>query len=268
MPDSQAKTARSRNPFRVPPAATAIASRKPAAAARRDAPTPFRRLRIAAALAAFCILATPGPRAAADVAPALADAGWEEITFDGYVENRWIDVPGGVRVISDGGISIVFRPLAANLDETPILAWKWRSDNAPAPTDLSRDSGEDRALSLYVAFPHEPERATFRESLQYSMLRLARGSDAPGRILDFVWGGMRPQGTLLKRSGTGALRILRTPDAPVDTWLEERVDIVAEFREAFGWDPPDPTHIGITSDSDDTGRAIDAMVVDIRYVSR
>ncbi len=218
---------------------------------------------LAAASAAF-----PANPVLAEISTRLAADGWEEITFDGYIENDWTEVEGGVRVVSDGGISIIFRRLDADLEKTPILTWRWRTDNAPAPTDLSKRSGEDRALSVYVAFPHESDRATLAESLRYNVLRLAQGEDTPGRILSFVWGGMRPRGSLLKRSGTNALRILRTPEDAVDTWLEERLDIVAEFRESFGWDPPNPTHVGITSDSDDTGRAIDAMVVDIEYGPR
>ena len=231
------------------------------------------RYRVARAFPVFalttCLLtAFPLATASAEVSARLAADGWEEITFNGFIENTWLDVEGGVRVISDGGISIIFRRLDADLERTPILTWRWRSNNAPAPTDLSKNSGEDRAISVYVAFPHESKRATFRESLRYNFLRLAQGEDTPGRILTFVWGGMRPRGTLLRRSGTDAVRILRTPEASTDTWHEESVDIASEFRKAFGWDSPDPTHIGITSDSDDTGRAIDAMVVDIEYVSR
>ena len=220
------------------------------------------------ALAPLLIAVLTAPEALAEISSGLAAEGWEELTFDGYIENEWSEVEGGVRVVSDGGISIIFRRLDADLARTPIITWRWRIDNAPAPTDLSKRSGEDRALSLYVGFPHEPDRATFGESMRYNLVRIAQGAGTPGRILTFAWGGVRPRGSLLKRSGTAALQILRTPEDAVDVWLDERVDIFGVFREAFGWDPPNPTHIGITSDSDDTGRAIDAMVVDIEYVAR
>ena len=220
------------------------------------------------ALGALALLAVLQRPAGAEISAAMAAAGWEEITFSGYEENVWSEIDNGVRVRSDGGISIVFRRLDADLDATPILTWRWRSDNAPAATDLSQDKGEDRALSLYVAFPHEPERASFAEGLRYSMLRMTQGEDTPGRVMTYVWGGMRPKGTLLKRSNTAALIIQRTPAAAVDSWHRERVDVAADFQAAFGWEPPDPTHIGLTSDSDDTGRAIDAMVADIAWVAR
>ncbi len=219
-------------------------------------------------LALLLIAMLTAPAALAEISRGLAAEGWEEITFKGYIENEWSDIEGGVRVVSDGGISIIFRRLDADLANTPILTWRWRIDNAPVPTDLSKRSGEDRALSLYVGFPHEPDRATLGESLRYNVVRIAQGAGTPGRILSFAWGGMRPRGSLLKRNGTGALQILRTPGDAVDVWLEERVDVFGVFREAFGWEPPNPTHIGITSDSDDTGRAIDAMVVDIEYIAR
>lgn len=227
----------------------------------------IRRTPLLAALATCCLAAPARP----DMADALAARGWREIVFDGYAENRWIAIPGGVRVISDRSVSILFRPLAADLARRPILRWRWRTSTAPAPTDLTRTKGEDRALGVYVGFPYEPDRASFWEALKRRTIVALRGEEAPGRLLTYVWGGDRPRGTVLRRDAdgdAGAIRILRTPSAPVNAWLSERVDVAADFRAAFGWQAPNPTHIGIVSDSDDTGRAIDASVVDIAYEAR
>ena len=226
-----------------------------------------RRVPLFAALAACCLAGPARP----EMADALAARGWEEIVFDGFAPNRWTAVPGGVRVASDRSVSALFRPLAADLARAPVLRWRWRVSAAPAPTDLTRKRGEDRAVAVYVGFPYEPERAGFLEALRRQAIVAMRGAEAPGRLLTYVWGGDRPRGTLLHREGeekTGAIRVLRTPAAPVGVWLAERVDVAADFRAAFGWDPPDPTHVGIVSDSDDTGRAVEASVVDVAYGPR
>ncbi len=226
-----------------------------------------RRLAAAALLAVF----PPAAPAWAEVAAALAERGWEEIVFEDYAPNRWLAIPGGVRVLSEDSVSIVFRPLAAELAATPMLRWRWRSETAPLPADLTRTEGEDRALALYVGFPYQPERAGFWEQLKRLAVVAVQGEGAPGRTLTYVWGGDRPRGTLLRREEWGAvdaITILRTPADPVGVWLEERVDVAADFRAAFGWEAPDPTHIGIVSDSDDSGRAIDASVTDIVYEAR
>ena len=217
------------------------------------------------AVLAACCLAGPARPEATDT---LAARGWDEIVFDGFAQNQWTAVPGGVRVVSERSVSILFRPLAADLARTPILRWRWRISAAPAPTDLTRTEGEDRALGVYVGFPYEPGRAGFWEGLKRRVIVALMGEEAPGRLLTYIWGGNRPRGALLHREGEegrGAMKILRTPAAPVNVWLSERVDVAADFRAAFGWDPPDPTYIGIVSDSDDTGRAVEGVVVDIAY---
>ena len=225
------------------------------------------RFALAVALAA-CGLAGP---AGAGVTDALAARGWQEMVFDGFAPNRWTELPGGVRVVSDRSVSVLFRPLAADLARTPVLRWRWRVSAAPVPTDLTRPRGEDRAVALYVGFPYEPARASFWERLKRWAVVALMGEEAPGRLLTYVWGGDRPRGTLLYREGEegmSAMKILRTPAAPVGAWLAERVDVAADFRAAFGWAPPAPTHVGIVSDSDDTGRAVEASVVDIAYEPR
>ena len=209
----------------------------------------------------------PAP-AVAGITEELRRLGWEEIVFDDFVPNRWTDVPNGVRVRSDRSVSIIFRPVTVDLAKTPVLSWRWRTSAPPVPTDLTRTKGEDRAIALYVAFPYEPERAGFWESLKRSAVVAVRGRDAPGRVLTYVWGGDKPRGTLQHRDGRkglDAIRILRTSSDPAHVWMTEQVDVAADFRSVFGWDAPDPTHIGIVSDSDDTGRAIDAGIADIVF---
>ena len=209
----------------------------------------------------------PAP-ANAGITEELRSLGWEEIVFDDFAPNRWTGIPNGVRVRSDRSVSIIFRPVAVDLPKTPVLRWRWRTSAPPVPTDLTRTKGEDRAIALYVAFPYEPERAGFWESLKRTAVVALRGKDAPGRVLTYVWGGDKPRGTLQHRDGReglDAIRILRTSSDPAQVWMTEQVDVAADFHSVFGWDAPNPTHIGIVSDSDDTGRAIDASIADIVF---
>ena len=202
---------------------------------------------------------------------ALAASGWREIVFDGFKANAWADVPGGIEVSSDGSVSVLFRTVEVDLSRTPALSWKWRVDNAPAPSDLARTSGEDRALAVYVGFPYQPERAGFWESVQRLAVVATEGEDAPGRLLTYVWGGNKPRNTFLRRDGretVDVIKVMRTPRTPVDTWFAERVDVREDFRAAFGWEAPDPTHIGIVSDSDDTGKPVRGSVIDIAFERR
>jgi hypothetical protein len=49
--------------------------------------------------------------------------------------------------------------------------------------------------------------------------------------------------------------LLRKGSALAGTWQEEKVDIVADYREAFRTDPPAKARIAIMNDSDNTGES-------------
>jgi len=51
---------------------------------------------------------------------------------------------------------------------------------------------------------------------------------------------------------------LRTTDDPQGVWLQEEVNLKADFIKAFGYEPASPVYIGIGADSDDTGSTVDA----------
>jgi hypothetical protein len=62
--------------------------------------------------------------------------------------------------------------------------------------------------------------------------------------------------------------VLRPADSPTGQWFEERVDIAQDYREAFGEDPPDPTQVAISADTDDTGSTSRGFVADLAFVGR
>jgi Protein of unknown function (DUF3047) len=86
-----------------------------------------------------------------------------------------------------------------------------------------------------------------------------------------VFGGEQPRGTVVDSphlGAAGAVRVLRPADSPTGEWFEERVDIAQDYREAFGEDPPDPTQIAISADTDDTGSSSRGFVAALAFVGR
>jgi hypothetical protein len=217
-------------------------------------------------LLSLCLaLALP---AAADLDPALKDAGWDEITFDDKPSNQFVlgesrrtDLQGGVRVLSDSTVSIAFFNVTADLNQTPLLKWQWRVDTPIIDTDLTKKGGDDRSMVIYVAFPYQPEAANFAEKIKRKAIEALKGKDTPGRVLTYVWGGGAAKGDFVENPYTekyGALVYLRTADDPQGVWLQEEVNLKADFIKAFGYEPASPVYIGIGADSDDTGSTVDA----------
>ena len=62
--------------------------------------------------------------------------------------------------------------------------------------------------------------------------------------------------------------VLRSAASPTGEWLEEQVDLVADYRAAFGEAPPDPSQIAIQADTDNTDSTSRAQVADLAFVAR
>ena len=95
--------------------------------------------------------------------------------------------------------------------------------------------------------------------------------EAPGRVLRYVFCGAHERGATVASpylGSAGAILVLRPAASPTGEWLEERVDIVADYRAAFGEEPPDPSQIAIGADTDNTQSTSCALVTDPRFVAR
>ena len=107
--------------------------------------------------------------------------GWRELEVSGKKANRFVGQPdGSIEVISSSSVSRLYRPLQVDLKATPELAWQWRVDEPVPPTDLTRKGEDDTALTIYVGFPWDPERASFTERLKRPLVEAHRGRGRAG----------------------------------------------------------------------------------------
>jgi hypothetical protein len=51
-------------------------------------------------------------------------------------------------------------------------------------------------------------------------------------------------------------------------WHEERVNLLEDYRRAFGEEPPRVKSVGVMTDSDNTGTRAEAYYGDIRFQRR
>jgi hypothetical protein len=228
-------------------------------------------------LAILClVLVVPhmfGPELArASVGPELLAAGWREIPNPNKAENEYSAGPeGAIEVVSSNSVSTLYRPVDADISERPILTWRWRVDEAAPATDLARKGEDDCSLAVYVGFPYRSEQASFFERLKRPLVESWAGADAPGRVLRYVFCGREQRGTVVESpylGSAGFMRILRPTDSPTGTWFTEQVDLAADYRQAFGEDPPDPAQIAIQADTDNTQSASRAMVAGLAFEPR
>jgi hypothetical protein len=203
------------------------------------------------------------------VAPELTALGWELFGFDGKTSNRYrLAEDGAIEVMSASWASLLYRAVAPDLARTPCLAWRWRVDRAMVPTDLTRLGGDDRPVAVYVLFPYDAGEASLGERLRRILVELVQGSDAPGRVLVYVWGGLNPRGMTHESpylGSAGALIVQRAGDAPLGQWFTEEVDVAKDYVRVFKQPARTPSEVAVGADSDDTRSTSLARVADLRF---
>ncbi len=222
---------------------------------------------------AFLLLLLFAPRPGQTTVDAELQAqGWREIANPDKAENVYRAGPEGViEVVSQNSVSTLYLPVEADVDARPMLTWRWRVE-APAPaTDLSIKGQDDCSLAVYVGFPYDPDDASFLDRLKRPLVEAWAGENAPGRVLRYVFCGRHQQGEVVASpylGDAGFMRVLQPASSPAGQWFTEQVDLAADYRQAFGEAPPDPTRIAIQADTDATQSASRAVVADLAVAPR
>ena len=195
--------------------------------------------------------------------PDALPAGWEPLTF------RKVPRPTRYRVVRDGegwvlearseaAASALYRPLDLDLRAHPRLTWRWKIGNVLVNGDARTKKGDDYAARVYVAFRHDPARATAWERATYGAYRLLYGTYPPRAALNYIWDNKLPPGTTLDNAYTDRARmiVLRSGEADVGRWVTETRNVVDDYRRLFGGDPPPIAGVAVMTDTDDTGERV------------
>jgi hypothetical protein len=199
----------------------------------------------------------------------LSGTGWTHAEYAGLRAARFTRMGDqGLRIEGEGTGSFVWRRVSG---VAQCLTWRWRVDSGPPATDLTRRGGDDRAISVAVGFAGFPPDAGAWQRAQHAIAQGAAGNHTlPRAVLIYSWGGtgrepMRFYSPWLGQ--LGKVHPLRHARSETGRWFEERVDLDADWRAAFGGDPPHLQEIAIGTDVDDTRSRVDAQIDRIRVTA-
>ncbi len=164
-----------------------------------------------------------------------------------------IVVDGGQRVLhleSRNDRATISRDLGGkvSLARTPILRWRWKVVAMPTGGDARQRQTSDQAAQIYVTWARAP-----------ALLR--------SRIIGYAWDSTAPAGSTFasEKTSTVTYVILRSGPAELGRWVEEHRDVRADYRAIFGEEPPDPTAISLSIDSNDTHSRAESFIGPIRF---
>lgn len=210
-------------------------------------------------------LIAQAPALGADTAILFRDdfeslAQWEPLTFPKIpVHSIYTRVREGeaslLKAESRNSASGLVHRRRFNVYVTPRLRWRWKVEQLSDRGDPKEKAGDDYPLRVYVMFSYDPDRATLAERLTYGAAKVIYGQYPPHSTLNYVWTGRDLSERIIASPYTDKafMIVLEKGKERVGQWMEESVDVLADYRKAFGRDPPAMAALAVMSDTDNAG---------------
>ncbi len=139
----------------------------------------------------------------------------------------------------------------------PRLRWLWKIEHVYEKGDETKKSGDDYALRVYVMFRYDPAKASAWQRLRYGAAKTLYGQYPPGSALLYIWSNKPHEKRILTSPYADNVKmvILETGNSKAGQWIVEDVNVLADYRAAFGKEPGSPASLAVMNDSDNTGEA-------------
>ncbi len=144
-----------------------------------------------------------------------------------------------VKIQTLGGTAAIGKSFEIDFQTTPFLAWRWRAHCLPLGGNETIKKKNDSGASVYVFFPGP------------LMLK---------KIIKYVWSSTLPLGTKTVSPYYVNLKIvvLRSGNNGLGEWLNERVNVLDDYKYFYGTVPQKSLGIAILSDGDNTNSKAEA----------
>lgn len=213
-------------------------------------------------------------RFSSETAGNAVPAGWRVVTFRGAKPTRYTLERDQDRTVLRADAEASASGLAFRLDfvaaDAPMLRWHWKAERLPSGADTRKHAADDAVARVYVTFHHPPERLSLAQRIIDDGLRALFGETPPHATLMYLWDSSAAVGSMFPNPYTDRVRniVVESGTARLSQWLPYQRDVVADYRAAFGEDPPSITGVAIMSDADTTRGSALAWYGDITLAPR
>lgn len=162
----------------------------------------------------------------------------EKVPQTRYQIIHWDGVTA-IEASADASMALLARPLEIQLEDTPVLCWRWRVDSPLETADMGRKSGDDYAARVYVAFEFPRSEMSWGTRFKLNLARQIFGEYVPDAAINYVWDNRYPVGTDMPNAYTDRMRMSVVQSGPdnAGNWVQERRNVLLDARQAFGTIP-------------------------------
>ncbi len=215
-------------------------------------------LAMASAVSADSIISSTATNFSALKAGTTLPSTFKPLTVANISPNQFslVDDSGNtvLRVESNQSASTIVLPLQIDPTQTPLLSWRWKVSRTITKADINTKAGDDFAARVYVIFDVPLDSLSFSDRTKIRLTRFVSGAEVPTAAICYVWDNKSAIGANRWSPYTDRVRIivLQSGDGKTNQWQQQTRDVSADFRAAFGSEPPRVTAVAIGSDTDQT----------------
>lgn len=203
-------------------------------------------------------------------------SGWREVLFEEgdlpstFEAHRNDDGSADLLVQTEGGSSMLISEEPINVNDTPILTWRWKLLEGLETADLSERRREDAAIRVVVSFRNPLEDLPWWLRIWAAHQERRHGEVPPTSAIMYAWGTQQHQEPAFPIPYTDRIQIVPVEWRPAspDQWRRVVVNVYEDHRTLFGGDPPEVAFVAVMSDSDNTGERGAALLDFIEFSAR
>jgi len=183
---------------------------------------------------------------------------WKELKFPKikrYSRYTILKSEGGIlKAESDRSASGIIYKHKFNVYKYHAAKWRWKIKSVYKRGNAKSKSGDDYPIRIYIIFKYNPEKASFFERAKYNAAKLIYGEYPPHSTINFVWASRNHSERMITSPYTGRAKMifLQKGNKNAGKWINEKVNILKEYKKAFGKMPPAIAGIAVMNDSDNT----------------
>ena len=172
-----------------------------------------------------------------------------------------------VRATANSSASGIEHAVSIDVHEYPVAEWRWKVPKLIADADNTQPAHADAPARVIFTFEGGRDRLPDHEQLNYDLAKALTGNPLPYATLMYIWEPDRKEGDIITHYNTTRVKMVIAGNSDLDLsrWHDKKVNVLEDYRRAFGEEPPRLRSVGIMSDSDNTGTSVEAFYGDIHF---
>jgi hypothetical protein len=195
--------------------------------------------------------------------------GWKTATYFNTSPTSYKAVKyRGKYVLKAEGIgtsSSLFKKVKAELNDYPIITWRWKISNVIKQAIETREERNDSAARVIVIFQSVPGEMPPWYQIENLIKGIIRGGEPLGPRIEYIWGNKIEKGRILDNPSAkySKVIVLETGEKRANRWIREKRNLADDYKAAYGTDPNGIIALGIQTDTDQSNEGVTAYYGEI-----